>query len=337
MNNKSGYPTPALFVEGEEIECVTSSKYLGDMLSANGSNKELILDRIKKAKAAIINILSMSSAMTLGHYHFIVLLLLYRTVFLMSVLFNAQSWTNITKTQFDQLRTIQLKFLKRMIMTPDATPNAFTFLEFGTLPIEYEVHKRQLVFLHHVLTLPPDDPVLKLYQKQKLLKYEKNWANNIDLLLTQYSLKSADVVSMSKNAWKDVVNTSVTSYAHNSLQVVCHSQTKTYMHTYETFEQQLYLTAYPPHLASFVFKMRGRSLSCRDNHHSSNKTLMCRLCGVDIETQYHILNCQFVRGTDRLISLDPYLKNNVPLDQKDELQMLKDRYDEFHELVRSSS
>ena len=97
------------------------------------------------------------------------------------------------------------------------------------------------------------------------------------------------------------------------------------------------LTAYPPHLASFVFKMRGRSLSCRDNHHSSNKTLMCRLCGVDIETQYHILNCQFVRGTDRLISLDPYLKNNVPLDQKDELQMLKDRYDEFHELVRSSS
>ena len=333
MNNKSGYPLPTLFVEGEEIECVMSSKYLGDLLSANGCNNDLILDRVKKAKTVIISILSMCSAMTLGYYQFIVLVLLYKTVFLMSVLFNAQTWTNITKTQFDQLRTVQLKFLKRMVMTPDATPNAFTFLEFGILPVEYEVHKRQLVFLHHVLTLPQNDPVYKLYKQQKLLKYEQNWANNIESLLLQYSLQSEDVASISKDTWKGLVTASITSYAHTALQEVCHNQTKTYMHTYLTFEQQKYLFTYPPHLASFIFKLRGRSLNCRDNHHSSNKTLMCSLCDVDVETQYHIVNCEFVRGTDRTIAVEPYMSDCVPLDHKDELQELKDRYDKFRELV----
>ena len=306
------------------------------MLSANGTNNDLILDRVKKAKAVIISILSLCSAITLGNHCFKVILLLYRIVFLASVLFNAQSWTNITKTQFDQLRTVQLKFIKRMVRTPNATPNAFTFLELGVLPIEYEVHRRQLVFLHHVLTLPKSDPVYKLYEKQKLLKYEKNWANNINSLLLTYSLESEDVTSMSKLCWKNKVVASITSFAFKTLQQACLNQTKTYMHTYESLTQQQYITTYPPRLASFIFKLRGRSLNCRDNHHSSNKSLMCRLCTVDIESQHHIVNCVAVRGTNRIIPLEPYLSNSVPLDKIDELQVLIDRYDSFQELVTKS-
>ena len=60
---------------------------------------------------------------------------------------------------------------------------------------------------------------------------------------------------------------------------------------------------------------------------------MCRLCDVDVETQHHIMNCEVVRGTDRTIAVEPYMSDNVPLDHKDELQELKDRYDKFRELV----
>ena len=254
-------------------------------------------------------------------------------VFLASVLFNAQAWTNITKTQFDKLQTVQLKFLKRMIRAPNATPNAFTFLELGVLPIEFEVHRRQLVFLHHVLSLPHSDPVHKLYQKQKLFKYEKNWANNINSLLQAYSLDIENIASMSKLSWKNKVTASITSVALKTLQQTCLNQTKTYMHTYESFTQQQYITAYPPHLASFLFKLRGRSLNCRDNHHSSSKSIMCRLCNVDSESQHHTVNCAFVRGTNPTITLEPYLSDNVPLDKIGELQTLKDRYTEFQELV----
>ena len=336
VNGKDYYPTPELFVGDEEIECVDFSKYLGDMLAANGSNNELILDRVKKAKAVIISILSLCSAINLGHHCFKVLLLLYSVVFLASVLFNAQTWTNLTKTQVNQLQTVQLKFLKRMVKTPNSTPNAFTFLELGVLPIEYEIHKRQLVFLHHILTLPKSDPVYKLYEKQKLLKYEKNWANNISSLLLTYSLDSEDVASMSKITWKNKVTSSITSCALKSLQETCLNQTKTYMHTYETFMQQQYITAYPPHIASFLFKLRGRVLNCRDNHHSANKSIMCRLCAVNIESQDHILNCSFVRGNNPIIHLTPYFSDAVPLDRLKELIVLVDRYTNFQELVSKS-
>ena len=220
-----------------------------------------------------------------------------------------------------------------MVKTPNATPNAFTFLELGVLPIEYEIHRRQLVFLHHVVTLPQSDPVYKLYEKQKLLKYEKNWANNIDSLLLTYSLETENVASMSKLTWKNKVTESITSFALKMLQDKCLNQTKTYMHTYETFEQQQYITAYPPHLASFLFKLRGRSLNCRDNHHSSSKSIMCRLCAVDIESQDHIVNCVFVRGANQIIPIEPYLSDNVPLDKINELQVLKDRYSTFQDLA----
>ena len=64
---------------------------------------------------------------------------------------------------------------------------------------------------------------------------------------------------------------------------------------------------------------------------------MCRLCDVDIESQFHIMNCVFVRGTNQIIPLEPYLCNIVPLDKLNELQELKDRYTTFQELVTKKS
>ena len=79
------------------------------------------------------------------------------------------------------------------------------------------------------------------------------------------STKSRNFWSMRKIGpitWKNKVTSSITSCALKSLQETCLNQTKTYMHTYETFMQQQYITAYPPHLASFLFKLRGRVLNC---------------------------------------------------------------------------
>ena len=100
--------------------------------------------------------------------------------------------------------------------------------------------------------------------------------------------------------------------------------------------QQQYITAYPPHIASFLFKLRGRVLNCRDNHHSANKSIMCRLCAVNIESQDHILNCSFVRGNNPIIHLTPYFSDAVPLDRLKELIVMIDRYTNFQELVSKS-
>ena len=45
-----------------------------------------------------------------------------------------------------------------------STCNAFIYLELGVLPIEYEIHKRQLMFLYRILNLDDDDPVYRMYE-----------------------------------------------------------------------------------------------------------------------------------------------------------------------------
>ena len=95
----------------------------------------------------------------MGTYTIDPLLLLYQSVFLQVVLNNAQAWSNLTEGNIRDLQVIQLKYLKRMLQAPSSTSNCLTFIETGTIPIENEIHARQLNFLHHILTLQDDDPV----------------------------------------------------------------------------------------------------------------------------------------------------------------------------------
>ena len=123
-----------------------------------------------------------------GQFQIKVALIMYKSMFLSSVLFNCQAWSNLTETDINLLQTAQLRFLKRMLKTPRSTPNACLFLDLGLLPIKYEIHKRQLTFLHHILSLEENDPVQSMFYQQKLLPFEKNWANGITRLLSEYAL-----------------------------------------------------------------------------------------------------------------------------------------------------
>ena len=322
-------PPPVLFV-GVEIQVVSFAKYLGDIISANGSNNNLIQDRVRKGKSIIISALSLCNDMTLGYHYIGSALLLYKTIFLASVLFNSQAWTNLTKTQLIQLRTVQLKYLKRTLQVPNSTSNAFIYLELGVLPIEFEIHRRQLMFLHHIYTLPPDDPVQQIFRQQKLLPYEKNWWNGVAELLEKYDLTDADYDTICKNDWKNMVDANITDYAFQQLKDECSSMTKTYQLKYDNFERQQYLTSCPSDIARLIFRIRGKVLNCRDNHHSSNPITTCRLCNVCIETQSHTINCKKLFPNEAAISLQTYMSSSFEEDL-DQLHEIQRRYQCFQE------
>ena len=111
----------------------------------------------------MITIVSLMSETEVGIHHVSVMLLLYRALFLSTVLFNSSTWSNLRKKDLDSLKTLQLKFLKRIVGVASSTCNAFVYLELGVLPINFEIEKRQLMYLHRILQLEPTDPVWKLF------------------------------------------------------------------------------------------------------------------------------------------------------------------------------
>ena len=192
------------------VRSVSNAPYLGDEFNDVGTNKHLVEERVKKGKACIVSAISMCNEVTMGIYAVQTLLLLYSgLLFLQVLLYNSRSWCNLSKQDLNSLRIIQMKYLKRIFHAPSSTSNVIVLLETGTLPIEQEIHKRQLNFLHHILTLENTDPVKLTYQEQLKYPYEKNWGNEIKELRINYGIIDSDeeITHYSKDSWKTKVKT----------------------------------------------------------------------------------------------------------------------------------
>ena len=72
-------------------------------------------------------------------------------------------------------------------------------------------------------------------------------------------------------------------------EVLTKSKTKS-LH-YDRFSKQGYLSQYKFKDACTIFKLRSRSIDCRANRKSTADNLLCRLCGLEEESQTHIVNC----------------------------------------------
>ena len=71
-------------------------------------------------------------------------ILLYYSVFLPGLIYSAEAWSSLTEANIQCLHKVQLHYLRRVLEIPKSTPTAALFLDLGTLPIQYEIEKKQL-------------------------------------------------------------------------------------------------------------------------------------------------------------------------------------------------
>ena len=205
------------------------------------------------------------------------------------------------------------------------------------MPVEYIIHIRQLTFLHHIANLDANDPVKRMYEIQKTLPCEKNWANNTAKLLKQYNIEDEvkGIIDTSKPTWKQIVKTSVTQVAFTNLKSACRSKSKTKTLEYTSYKSQTYLFDNDTKSTSIIFKLRARSADCRYNRKSSTSNLACRLCMYQEENQAHIINCPVVKKDEDEIDLS-ILDGDIQPHHK-LIQRICYRYNEFLKLVNQSS
>ena len=333
INKKSTDSVPTLIICRRQVQHVSKSKFLGDIVNEKGTNSDLIGDRVSKGNAAIINCITMCNEVTLGIFFTKTAMTLYHSVFLSVILFNSAVWTNITDKDMKNLRTIQLKYLKRVARAPYSTPNAFVFLEFGVLPVEYLIHIRQLTFLHHVVHLNQDDPVFVMFEQQQQLPFEQNWSSHIFKLLKSYDLRFSDVKTVSKEKWKSTVKDAVRTVALYHLTQQSASKSKTKHLQYSELLLQPYLLHYNHKEASTIFKIRSRSTECKQNRKNSVHDMSCRLCTKGEETQDHVVNCNALAQNGKIVDLNRIM-GEVPLNC-DETREICSRFNEFSKFINN--
>ena len=332
MNKKSHHSTPTLTIGEGVIPQVKCTKCLGDMINEKGTNVDMIEDRIKKAKAAMTNCLSICNEVTMGLFFVGSTTILYRSVFLATLLSDCQTWRNLTNEDMRKLETTQLRYLKRIMKAPLSTPNMFVYLEFGALPVKYIIHIRQLTHLYHILCLEDHDPVKKMFYSQQFLPYEKNWANEVIPLLRTYHLPECDIVNFSRHTWKERVKYNVTQAAFAQLTTDIKDKTKTKHLSYNSFKTQPYMHQFNHNNSSLIFKLRSFSIDCKANRKSSHANLSCRLCNAAEETQSHMVNCSVIRKNNATLDLTKIMLCNFSPGDNDVLEICK-RVEDFGEAV----
>ena len=303
INKKNQTCLPTLKIGDHEMKVVTETKILGDFVNSKGNHNSLIAARVKSGNGVMINMVALCNEVTIGFYQIEMLLLMYRAVFIPTVIFNSEAWSRLTVSNYDTLQTLQLKCLKRIMKSARSTPNSFVYLELGILPIHYEIHKKQLLFLHHILHLPDDDPVKSMYFELKCYPMAANWATNIEKLLRKYGLpiEEQEIAKMSREKWKSVVAKAIDKDAVESLIDDAKSKKKICdIHYSGTIETQQYLYSYSSSISTVIFNLRSRSVNCLKNRGSDG---LCRLCRNAMETQEHAVNCPEVAEGGQYLNL----------------------------------
>ena len=296
INNRGELLDP-MVIDGEKVVIpVHELTYLDDVFNDMGNNDSLIKDRVKRAVKAIISIASLIEEANLGIYEVSVWLLLYRSLFLPTVLFNSETWSRLRETDVQQLRLVQLKFLKKIFRLASSTPNSFLLLEFGVLPIEGEIHKRQLMYLHKILQRDKDDPVSQMLSNLMAfdVKGEENWWTQVRPLLQVYGLpEDVEVIKLlSKSTFKTMVNKGVEQVMLQKLQTECSSLKKTVDLKYDQLGMQEYLRVLYPSQSKLILKSRCKTLDIKLHNTYKFDDELCRRCGVCPESLEHIINCK---------------------------------------------
>ena len=91
VGKTSGY-CPELKVHNVSMKKVSEAKYLGDIVSANGSIMKNIEMRANKGLGIISQIMSMINELSLGKHYFTIAILLRNLLFINSIMVNSEVW-----------------------------------------------------------------------------------------------------------------------------------------------------------------------------------------------------------------------------------------------------
>ena len=117
--------------------------------------------------------------------------------------------------------------MKKFVDAPSSVSSSFLFLELGVLLIQYEIHKRQITFLHHIVNLDSNDPVRLLYEQMKCLPGEANWLNDVHHSAEKYDIEIDEekLRTISKDCFKKTVKSAIETFAFEQLRTECSLQT----------------------------------------------------------------------------------------------------------------
>ena len=294
---QKNFTCPELKVHGHVMETVSTEKYLGDILSSNGTNDATLQDRKGKAIGCMNNIISILDTISFGHHYFNILILLRESMFINCILTNSEVWYGLKENDLKELEKIDRMLLRKALRCPISTPKEAYYLELGILNINCIVKQRRINYLHYLLKTDKRSMLYKFFEAMYEKPTKDDWIELVTKDLTDFGIKDdfKAIESKSKSSFKNVVKIKAKEFALEQLNMMKFKHTKldNLVHTELCTQDYLLSTDLSTEQKRnlFLFRTRMANFSNNFKNQSGNLAQMCKMCSLFPDSQTHSVNC----------------------------------------------
>ena len=275
------------------IEKVNNEKYVGDIISHNGKHTSNITSRRSKGIGVVNEIVNILNSLCLGPHYFHVAMTLRQAMLISVLLFNAETWLRLNKSDITKLEKVDEMLLRKFLKVPTSTPRAALYLETGTIPISFLIKEKRIMFLHHILTRHEDALILKVFWVQVSQPAKGDWCTVVDEDMGHIGLQALsfqDVKQMHQGTLRSLVKKNVVETAFKHLLERKSSLSKLSSLHYDQLAMQQYLLDPDTTTRHKRLRFRWRTKMITVNWNYGQKTT-CPLCKEHDDTQDHLLQC----------------------------------------------
>ena len=287
---------PELKIHGYKMERVSHDKYLGDILSTDGSNSINIKDRIGKGIGCISDIMSIVNTISFGYQYFRIFVSLREAMFINGILTNADIWYGIKDSELKELEDLDRMLVRKAFQCPVTTPKEACHLELGLLPINSIIKSRRLNYLHYIVGSDKNGMLSKFFKAMSENPSKDDWSEQVKVDLKDLGIREdlGEIEVTSKASFKKMVKSKIYEYALDQLNLEKISHSKMDNVVYPELKIQDYLLSEDISTAEKMnlFHFRTRMASFSDNYRDgSNQPIPCKMCGFHRDCQEHSVTC----------------------------------------------
>ena len=317
----------------DKIQHSATYKYLGDIVSRNGSNTDNIEERERKVKFTTVNVITCARQEIMKRIEISILLKLHEAVTIPTMIHNCESWI-LTGTDLMKLERIEVWALKRLLNLPEKTPTVAIRFVTGTLYTKIRIQNKQMIYLQKLLQKDNDN-----WQKQILTMLDTDcigWAKMIRELLREYHMEENwdQIKQKSMNQWKSEVKLACEKRNREMLLSECEKREgtekslKTKSKTiHEIVANEQYerkplkcIVTLDKLKAKAIVMARYGMLDCSTNYKMKYGRTECKECKVKDDEQHRINFCIKYKGINKCDNPTKFHFQNVYANDSDTLK-----------------
>ena len=196
---------------------VNSIKYLGFIISGDGSNSENISSKAIRSINTTRKIMNMIQG--LASHTFECGLIYFKSLHRGSALYASETYYNLSELDLRNIESPEQDCLKQIANSSKICPKFLLFLEFGEIPGRFHIYKMKLHFLHQILTQKENSLMFRFFEAQRKNPTKGDWVSGINeaLQICEINLTFSEIKHMKLSNYEGIVNKNIKICAFNYL------------------------------------------------------------------------------------------------------------------------